>query len=525
MVHLRRFLLCSIALLLSACASLPEYSPQAAVLSLPSSTSTELGRIAAAAQPDPALSGLRLLPSGDFSLHARLELARRAQSSLDIQYYQIQNDQIGRTVLRAARDAGLRGVRVRVIVDDLYTSGEDELLLAFSATPNVELRLFNPFPAGRAGFATRYLASLTDFKRLNHRMHNKLFIADGAMAVAGGRNLGDEYFARSASDNYVDLDTVVAGALVSRLGNLFDGYWNSPYVRPIAAVVKSELSVVQLGARFEELTGPSSTPPPPEAPPNDILGHSPLAEDLNQGKVDLTWAPAEAYADDPARVIDVKTSYGGAPLLDVDSVRYNVIEQIRRAQADVTVISPYLIPGPTGLEEIGGLRRRGVKMSLITNSLASTDEPLVYTAYRRYRPELLRLGVEVWELGSVRSGDSVRLGIFGSRVGRLHAKSAVIDGKVLFVGSMNFDPRSALANTELGLLIFSEELARQQLRMLNSLKEQGAFRVRLSPDGETVQWVSKDATMEVILEHDPDTKFWDRLLPALLAPFMPESLL
>lgn len=515
----------SIALLLGGCAALPAFTPQPPTRAIASSQATQLGRIAAASQPDEDLSGFRFLPSGDFALHARLEFARRAQVSLDLQYYQIENDQIGRTVLRAVRDAALRGVRVRVIVDDLYTSGTDELLLAFAATPNVELRLFNPFPSGRATFANRFAASLFDFGRVNHRMHNKLFLADGAVAVAGGRNLGSHYFGRSANENFVDLDIVAAGAVMPRLMELFDGYWNSVYVRPAQAIIGSELSQEQLRARFEALTGPSTTAVPEPPPPNDILGYGPVGDDLDKEKLDLTWAVAEAYADDPARVIDKQTQYGGVPLLDVDSVRYNVIEQIRRAQTDVTVVSPYLITGTAGLAEITTLRQRGVSMSLITNSLASTDEPLAYAAYRRYRPALLRLGVDVWELGSVRSGKSVRLGVFGSRIGRLHAKSVVVDEKVVFVGSMNFDPRSASANTELGLIIHSEPLARQQLKMLGMLKEQGAYRLQMSQDGRHAEWIARDSDREVILESDPDTTFWDRAIPTLLAPLVPESLL
>ena len=522
---LREICGCAVLLLLAGCSSLPAFHPETRTEAIPLNRATELGLLAASAQPDADLSGFRLLPSGEFALHARLELAGRAQSTLDIQYYQIHNDRVGRTVLRAARDAALRGVRVRLIVDDLYTSGEDELFLAFAATPNVEMRLFNPFPAGRSSFVRRFAASLTDFRRVNHRMHNKLFIADGAIAVAGGRNLGDEYFAQSTTENFVDIDTVVAGALIPRLAHLFDAYWNSPYVRPVKQIAFSALTPEKLRDRFEEMTGPSTTAVPKSPPPNDLLGHSPIAEDFAQSKLDLTWAVAEAYADDPARVIEKRTEYGGAALLDVDSVSYNVIENIRRAREDVTVISPYLIPGNTGLDEIGSLRNRGVKLTLITNSLASTDEPLVYTAYRRYRPALLHLGVDIWELSSSRSSRSLRLGIFGSHVGRLHSKSAVIDGKTLFIGSMNFDPRSANDNTELGLIIHSDELARQQLKLLGSLKDQGAYRLRVSADGGGVEWVSNDGTKEHVLNVDPDTTYWQRTIPSLLAPLVPENML
>lgn len=219
-------------------------------------------------------------------------------------------------------------------------------------------------------------------------------------------------------------------------------------------------------------------------------------------------------------------SYEGAPVLDLDSARYNVIEQIRRAsRSSVTVISHYLIPGQGGLDDIRVLRDRGVSMNLITNSLASTDETMVYTAYRRYRKRLLELGVQVWELASTRSGNTIRLGIFGSPIGRLHAKSAVIDEKVLFLGSMNFDSRSASENPELCMIIHSEELAGQQLKLFKSLMQQGAYRLRLTGDGNDVEWVSKVNGVKHIEHIDPDTTFWDRFVPMVLAPLIPESLL
>jgi putative cardiolipin synthase len=519
-------LLVPLVLCAAGCATLAELPPPRPVLALAASDSTSLGRLARAAQPDPELSGFRLLPGGDFALHARLALARRAEQSLDLPYYQIGNDEVGRTVLLALRDAAARGVRVRLLVDDLYTSGADELLLGLAATANVEVRLFNPFAAGRTSLVRRYAASLLDFARVNRRMHNKLFIADGALAVAGGRNLANEYFALDRhDDNFVDIDALVAGALVARLAALFDAYWNSPYVRPIASVATTRLAPPELAARFAQQTGAKATPLPRPPPPNDVLGYAPIGEDLEAGRIGLIWAPAEAWADSPERVVGKVTNYGGVPLLDVDSVRYNVIEQIRRARSEVSIVSPYLIPGAAGLDEIRSLRRRGVRIGIVTNSLASTDEPLVYAAYRRYRPELLRAGVEIWELGSARSSSSVRRGLLGSRIGRLHAKTAVVDRRIVFIGSMNFDPRSARSNTELGLIVHSDELARQVLKLTDTLKQQGAWRLRSVAAGDRVEWVSGAPGDERVLDADPDTTFCDRAVPAFLAPFVPESLL
>ena len=518
-------LLLPLLLIAGGCASLPGGLQGAPSKAMAASNDTALGRLAIAVQPDPDLSGFRLMPSGDFALNARLELARRAQRTLDVQYYQIENDETGRYLLRTLRDAAARGVRVRLLMDDLYTSGEDELLLALAAHPNVELRLFNPFPAGRDSMKQRFAASLLDFGRVQRRMHNKLFIADGAMAVAGGRNIGNQYFTRTAGENFIDLDTFVAGALLPRLGTLFDQYWNSDYVLPVQAVARTALSPDELRARFEALTSPATTPPPPRPAPNDVLGYSPIAEEIDAGRLGLIWTRAEAYADSPDRVIGKTASYGGVPLLDVDSVRYNVVEQMRRARKDIVLSSPYLIPGPAGLEVMREARQRGVTMSLVTNSLAATDEPLVHTAYRRYRREMLALGIRLYELSSVRTRRSVRLGLFGTSTGRLHAKTAVIDGQTLFVGSMNFDPRSDVLNTEIGLIIRSREMAQQVIKLLEVLKDQGAYRLRLD-DERRIEWVSdEDDGREEVLRQEPDSSRWERFMLELLAPLMPESLL
>ena len=517
--------LMAVLFLASGCAMLPPEFERTPSKAVPLDPGTTLGRIAKSSQPDPDLSGFRLMPGGDFALNTRLELARRAERTLDVQYYQIHDDETGRYLMRALRDAALRGVRVRVLMDDLYTSGEDALLLALAATPNVELRLFNPFPAGRGSMLARFSASLFDFSRVNRRMHNKLFIADGAMAVAGGRNIGNEYFTQTAGANFIDLDTFVAGALVPRLASLFDQYWNSEYVRPIETVVASDAPREERQRRFEELTGPQSTPPPRPPAPNDVLGYSPMVEDLKAGKLDLIWTRAEAYADAPERVIGKQVSYGGIPLLDVDSVRYNVIEQIRRGRSDVTIVSPYLIPGKGGLEAMREVRGRGMKISVITNSLAATDEPVVHTGYRRYREDMLKLGAEIYELSSQRTRRSVRLGLFGTQIGRLHAKSAVIDGRTLFVGSMNFDPRSDVHNTEIGLIIFSREMAQQVLKLIEVLKQQGAYKVRFAPGTERIEWVSEEAGVEQVLTSEPDSTLWDRVMLEILAPLAPESLL
>ena len=239
-----------------------------------------------------------------------------------------------------------------------------------------------------------------------------------------------------------------------------------------------------------------------------------------------------ARADSPERVIGKTVDYGGVPLQDVDSVRYNVAELIRRTQTEVVLASPYLVPGASGLDNLREVRGRGVQVSLITNALAATDEPVVHTGYRRYRPELLRLGVQVNELSPVRARQSLRLGVFNRSMGRLHAKTAVADRRRLYLGSMNFDPRSQVHNTEIGLFIDSPALATQVLKLLDVLKQQGAYQLRLGPDGQLEWWSGLDDVDggdnigdALVWRSEPDASWLDRLLLELMAPLVPEGML
>src|SRR5450432_3085715 len=225
------------AIFLSACGTLPPQAERPFSTAQPVSADSPLVRIANDSSPAPTLTGFRLMPLGFYSLDARIQLARRARYALDVQYYLIQDDRTGRLLMRNLRDAALRGVRVRLLVDDLYTSGGDPMFRGLAAFPNVEVRLFNPFCCARESTASKYVASIGDFRRLNHRMHNKLYIADGAVAIMGGRNIADEYFARSATSNFVDMDVFVVGAVVRQLARIFDVYWNSPQVYPVEAIL------------------------------------------------------------------------------------------------------------------------------------------------------------------------------------------------------------------------------------------------------------------------------------------------
>ena len=516
-------LLCVLAVTAGCATPLPIVNRDAIESSaIEGSTQTKLGQVIAASTPEGVHTGMRLMPLGPFSFDTRLLLAETAQVSLDVQYYHLETDETGRTLLRALRDAAARGVRVRLLIDDLYTGGQDDLFLGFASHPNIEVRLFNPFTRARgSGQAGRFIASIAEFKRVNHRMHNKMFVADGVAAIIGGRNIANEYYLRSETDNFIDMDAFVAGKLVVPLAALFDRYWNSDPVYPLKSIARSSLDADQLRALFEHRTGAATTPPPPLSS-TDILGYGPLREDLQDGRIGLLWGEAYAFADHPDKPFDGAVD---GELLET-SVTYNIIEPMMKAKSEVVISSPYFVPGERGIALLRELRERGVRVSVLTNSLGSTDEQVVHLGYSRYREEMLRMGIELFELSSSGVKRNRRMFHFASGLGRLHAKLLVIDRQTLFIGSMNFDPRSATINTELGAIIDSKPLAREMNRVIDLDRLQSAYQVRLAAGGKGLEWLHLDDDGNpVVLTEEPDSSTWTRLKLWLLRPLVSEGLL
>lgn len=506
--------------LLAGCGTLPPARERVQAQPAPVEAGSKLARIAAASTPPGEHSGFRLMPLGLYSLDARIQLAERAQHTLEVQYYQLENDATGRLLLRALRAAAQRGVKVRLLVDDLYTVRSQYLLLALSATPNVEVRLFNPFCCARNGFVSRLLASPHEIYRLNHRMHNKLFIADGVMAVVGGRNIADEYFVLSPSQNFIDMDAVVVGQVIPSLEQIFYGYWNSDVVYPIAEVVRGEGGRTPTGEDFDAWVGMAAPPPKIELPPVDTLGYGPISEELDAGRMGLLWGGARAVADPPTKP---RTMTADEALATSVTMRFWGLLMDAKSEVDLT--SPYLVPGEKGMEALQDLGRRKIKLTLVTNSLAANDEPLVHTGYVRYRRRLLESGALLYELSPERTTAGNRFGMFGNSMGRLHAKTAAIDRRVVVLGSMNMDPRSATQNTELGVVVDSPQLAREMLRIINLSKLQNSYRVRLVQETGAIQWLSSDGEKELVLDSEPESTFWQRLKNSLLGPLVPEMLL
>jgi putative cardiolipin synthase len=492
-------------LLLSGCATLPRHVQKTRSEALPTTTATSLSRIIAAEDGDGKnLSGIRLLSSGDEALADLIALADHAERTLDIQYYIIHQDDSARILLHHVRLAADRGVRVRLLVDDLNTAGEDKRFMHLGQHANVEVRVFNPFPGGRLATWTRFVASATDIRRINHRMHNKLFVADNALAITGGRNIGDEYFTRDPYNNFIDLDVVAAGAIVPELSASFDAFWNSKYAYPIASVA------APVDAEADTL---------PYRDSGTASNADWLERKLDSGRVQLTWVPATVLADRPAKIASET-----APDVEV-TIANDLATLMRSAKQELIVISPYFVPGNDGVALFAKLVDQGVHIRILTNSLASTDSPLVHTGYSRYRVALLKLGVELSEVRPKLGQKRARFHPFRSSNASLHAKALVIDQKTVFIGSMNMDARSARTNSELGLVIRSTEIARQVTSLLDDISADGSYKLQLVGHGNRLEWSSGEPGSEKTWYTDPETTRLQRFSLKVLAPFAPEELL
>jgi putative cardiolipin synthase len=506
-----------VVLSVAGCAGLPTQFEKNPSVAIPDRAESALGRTAAASMPPGKTAGFRLLPTGDFAFATRIALARRAQRTLDVQYYLFHNDESGRAFGREILAAAMRGVRVRILIDDISTQGQDQLLARLAAQKNLEIRVFNPFPSGRSLLLTRLLGSLSDLSRVNHRMHNKLFIADNAMAITGGRNIGNEYFMQGATSNFIDLDVFAVGDVVPELSNVFDSYWNSDYAYPISAFAPLKPDDAARPIDFPRRAVAVSAGDNPNT--RDPLGYGPLAAEIDRGKLDLVWAKAIVVADSPLKVAGIIDQNANA------TVTRNVVRLMQSADSEVMILSPYFIPGKRGMEVIRALTARGIKMSVLTNSLAANDSPIVHTGYARYRVAMLKLGVRLYELSPSRAQKRGRLGLFGSSRAQLHAKVVIVDQKQIFIGSLNLDARSARDNTELGLIIQSPVLSQQFMHLLNADNFESSYRLRLSAQSGALEWVSTDDGVEHVFTSEPDVGFFLNFGLWLIAPFAPEELL
>jgi len=469
-------LLAALLVALGGCASLPPNTARQASEALSDTADTRLGRaLAVAVASHPGKTGIHALGSGRDAFTARVLLARAAERSLDVQYYILRDDVTGGLLCEALWQAAERGVRVRLLLDDGGTRGLDSLIAALDAHPNIEVRLFNPYASRR--FRVGELA--TDFSRLNRRMHNKSFTADNQAAIVGGRNVGDEYFGAESNVEFTDLDALAVGAVVREVSASFDAYWNSASAYPAAALIPaaSPESARQRREAWARLNAS-----PEAAKYVETLRTTPLVRELLSGNLPLEWASAYVVSDDPAKVLHPpeRTELQMLPRLQA---------VFGKPERSLDLVSPYFVPTEDGTAALTALAGRGVKVRVLTNSLAATDVAPVHAGYAKYRAALLRGGVRLFELKPTAEQIDKRESVGGSDAS-LHAKTFAVDGRRIFVGSFNFDPRSARLNTEMGVVIESASLASQLSATLDGSLPRDAYEVRLAPDGD-LEWVSE----------------------------------
>ncbi len=518
-------------LLLGACSTLPKNIGRTPSMTLQNTGDTKLARIANASAPSPAssatsaaiapVSGFRLVSDGEDAFGSLFALIENAQKSLDLQYYIIEDDPYARALLRAARVAADRGVRVRLLIDDLYTTGKDDRIAWYSAHPNIEVRVFNPFGLGRPWLITRLAASVTDLGRINHRMHNKLFVADSAFAVTGGRNVGAEYYMHSDKTNFLDLDVLLAGPAVKDLSAGFDRYWNSQYAYPIETLVKNA-SAPRDTVDQRALSDPND--PVKKTTEEARQKAATLQKEIDGGRLALKLAPAEVIVDKPTKVDATAPETSRSGIDAGATIATDVISIAKSAKNELIIVSPYFVPGTHGMDVIRELVARGVKVKVLTNSLAATDAAVVHIGYSRYREDLLKMGVELFELRPQPGSEGAQLSALGSSKASLHAKVLLIDRHRLFIGSFNVDQRSSLENTEMGLRIESDALAAEILDRLRERGEESRYQVRLAPDGH-MQWVTRNDGAEQVFDQEPDASLLLKFTLRVLAPFAPEQML
>ncbi len=502
-----------LALTLAACSGLRTDFAKRSSHALSPTTSTPSARyVHAAANQHPEESGFRLLSNGTNALMSRVALIDEAKHSIDLQYYIFANDATGRLVAQHLLAAADRGVRVRMLIDGLAASNAIGMFDALNASPNIKVRLFNPFHARKPSVLSKAVRLLFSLSRLNHRMHNKSFIVDNNVAIIGGRNIANAYFSADRTTDFRDLDLIAIGPVVKAASRAFDEYWNSREAYPVTAFHGDHASHYNLAQLRKDLGrdarhfaqsdyAQAAAQDYPNGPSGDRRG-------------EWFWGPALLVADKPAKV----EMQHDDPALRIGP-RMRVMTD--EAQHELLLISPYFVPTKQDVRYLVGLVARGVTVQVLTNSLASTDETAVDAGYSRHRRALLKGGVQLYELRPA-TGPPHPLTAMGTSSGvSLHAKAIVVDRQQVFVGSLNMDQRSKLLNTEMGIIVNSPKLARAVQRFFDiASSPANAYRVSLVakglPHAGRMQWQAREDGKTVTYTHDPDTALKRRLEVDLL---------
>jgi putative cardiolipin synthase len=501
-------------LIFGGCASLPQDVARVPTYaSAPVSSSPLAQRVEPMVAQHPGLSGFLALGEGIQAFAARIYLVQQAQHTLDVQYYIWHNDLTGNALHAALLQAADRGVRVRILLDDLDTQGKDKMLHTIDAHPNVEVRLYNPF----ANRERRGLDFIGDTSRVNHRMHNKTLTADNTASIFGGRNIGDEYFDAAEEVGFSDLDAMAIGPVVGEISSMFDLYWNSQWVYPMAAftpedpVTEADIAALrnQLDIAMDAIK---------KADYGKAILKMSAERERPLDDYDFEWGEWVLVYDQPGKV-------DAQQVTRKTHVAPKLLEAMDRAQSDLIIVSPYFVPGEKFTQKLVDWVDEGVRVRIMTNSLAANDVSLVHAGYMRYREDLVAGGVELYEFKSDKSSyqDTASGQWAGSHSASLHGKFFAFDDQFVFIGSFNLDGRSASLNTECGVYFESPFYATEIADSFDKYARTKGYQVLLDEAGD-IEWVTvnKDGS-EVIFDKEPDTSFWTRWSTGFLSIVVPES--
>ena len=500
---------CSIAITVTGCSTLPKHT----IESIPETTlqvdttQTTLAQIIQPLQEQhPELTGYLVLFEPLEALSARLRLIDKAEKTLDLQYYIWDNDKVGALALHALIRAADRGVRVRLLIDDNNAKSTEGIFLALAQHPNIEVKLFNPYRFRKY----RALDMILDLKRINRRMHNKSFIADHQVALIGGRNMTNQYY--NVSDNYQfsDVDVMLVGSAVKDISHSFDEYWNHEYAYKVQEVVKQSAHRLsydslkqQLDEHYKRITVQNYL---------DLTSNSQAIDSLMSRDIPLDWVKAEVVKDSPDKI--------KSKAKKKEHLNFQLIQQLEQPEKNVDLISAYFVPEKKGAKMLTDLAEDGIKVRVLTNSFKANDVAVVHAFYGKYRQDLLEHGVQLYEfLPALNKNDldkntedlakKAKVNLKGLSRSSLHAKLMALDEKQVFIGSFNFDPRSAYLNTEIGVLLNSPPLARAVHTTMDENLSKYAYKLVLDAN-KKITWQRQTPQGPVIYTKEPRMKWWQR---------------
>lgn len=497
-----------LVLTLPACSTLPKQTPQPIQYAFDTDTShTELAQIVTPLkEKNPDLTGFHVLYDPLEALAARIHLIEKSQKTLDLQYYIWDNDKIGALALYKIIQAADRGVKVRLLIDDNNAKSMEGIYLALSQHQNIEVKLFNPYRFR----SVRPIDMVLDLKRINRRMHNKSFIADNQVALIGGRNMTNQYY--NASDNYQfsDVDVMLVGQAVDDISHSFDEYWNNSYAYNVQNIVNSNKHRLryydlkeQLEKNYDDITTQNYL---------NLSNKSNDFENWLEHNVQLDWVKAEIVKDSPDKI--------RAKAKKEEHLNFQLTKNLEKPEHSVDLISAYFVPEKKGAERLNDLAQEGVQVRVLTNSFKANDVFLVHAFYQKYRVDLLKHGVELYEFlpaidaanlnsNTEEISKSVKISLKGLSRSSLHAKLMALDEKQVFIGSFNFDPRSANLNTEIGVILNSPPLARAVHNTMDANLKKYAYKLVLNPDNQ-INWIKNVPNGTKIYNKEPRMKWWQR---------------